>query len=697
MPSRTSRHFDSTSTILKLLGRTCLTAMLMTPHLALADTLKEEDLFSLDLRALAQVKVVSVTKQEQNLSESAAAIHVVSAEDMRRAGITRLPEALRLVPGLMVHRINANQWAISARGFPSRFTRKLLTLVNGRSIYDPTFAGTYWPLQDFPIEEVARIEVILGPGATLWGANAVNGIINILTHDARNTHGNEVSVGIGNEDRLIAYAGHGGEQTFGDNATHYRVFASHKRLDGLVDTNGNSTRDDWHTERVGLRTDTNLKDGRELFVEADVLRMVANESTLVPGAPPPPANLTLQQPRKISNAYHLLGKLSDSDDDGNHWSLQAYYDYAELDTTVGTRTATWDIEYQRGFRLADVHHVIWGVGGRSLRNSIDPGTYSNWKELTDRLELFNAFVQDEIRLMDDRLRVTLGSKVEKSEYTGVEFQPNARFTWLGLENHVFWGAVSRALRTPSRANRDLRSLNIASLAGTNPANPFAPANVLVQLRGNEDVREVESEELTAWELGYRFNEAANFSMDIALFYNDYGNLNSLDIGTPEPLGGPNIIVPLLRDNNLEGEAVGGEIAMNWQAASWWRLRADYSHFHVNLRTEKPELVTPFSQVASDLYQQSPRHKVNLRSQMDLDNDVELDLWVRHVSDIPAQQINAYINMDARIGWKPNPDVELSLIGQNLLDDQQSESRQTFVTGPQADVERSFHVKASWSF
>ncbi len=659
------------------------------------DALAEDALFDLDLRALTQVKVVSVTKQEQKLSESAAAIHVISADDLRRAGITRLPEALRLVPGLMVHRINANQWAISARGFPSRFSRKLLTLVNGRSIYDPTFAGTYWPLQDLPVEEVKRIEVILGPGATLWGANAVNGIINIMTHDAHDTHGNVVSAGVGNEDRLIAYGGHGGETSFGEHSTHYRVFAGHKKHDGLVDTNGDSTRDDWHSERVGLRTDTDLDSGRKLFVEADALRMTANEIVNVPNAPAPPSFIQ-QQPRKMSEAYHLLGRLSESNDDGRHWSLQAYYDYSELDTVVGTRTSTWDLEYQQGFRFREIHHLIWGLGGRSLRNSIDQGTFSTWKENTDQLELFNGFIQDEIRLLDDQLRVTVGSKVEKSEYTGVEFQPNARLTWLGLDNHVFWGAVSRALRTPSRANRDLATLDVASFAAGQAGNPVPAFPVLVQLRGNENVREVESEELTAWEFGYRFNEGTDFSLDLALFYNDYSNLNSQAVGAPE-LGAGFLIVPLLRDNNLEGEAVGGEIAVNWQALPWWRLRADYSHFHVTLEQEKPDPTTTFNQAASDLHRQSPRHKVNLRSQMDLDDDIELDLWVRHVSDIPAQQLNAYTNLDARIGWKPRKDVEIALIGQNLLDDQQSEIRQTFITGPQADVERSVHFKATWTF
>ncbi len=664
-------------------------------------TQAEVDIFDLDLRELVEVKVISVTKQEQKLSESAAAIHVISADDIRRAGINSLPEALRMVPGVMVHRINSNQWAVSARGFPSRFTRKLLTLINGRSTYDPTFAGTYWPLQDLPVEEVERIEVILGPGATLWGANAVNGIINVMTRNARDTHGSLLTAGVGDEERVLLYGGQGGETSFtdGKNKTHYRVFGSYKNHDGMVDTNGQDTHDNWYTNRVGFRTDTELAHG-ELLIEGDVMRMIANEVINEPFAPAPllPApSFNQNQPRKISRTYHLLGRWSESYDSGEHWSLQGYYDYSYQNTVVGTQTRTFDVEFQHGFLAQENHHLIWGVGARSLYNTIEPGNFSTW-ERSDTLELFSGFLQDEIRLLDDELRFTLGTKIEKSEYTGVEFQPNARFTWLAAENHVFWGALSRALRTPSRANRDMRALSLVSFAANDPASPaFGVAPLLVELRGDEDVREVESEELTAWELGYRFNTQSNLNLDLALFYNEYSNLNSQVLG-PVEVGPGYLIQPLLRDNNLEGKAVGGEIAVNWQALPWWRLRADYSHFHVTLELEKPEPPpTTFNQAASDLHRQSPRHQANLRSQMDLDNDIALDFWLRHVSDIPAQGINAYVNMDARVGWKPVKDIELSLIGKNLLDDQQSEIRQAFITGPQADVERSFHVRASWNF
>jgi iron complex outermembrane receptor protein len=631
------------------------------------------DLTELSLQDLMNIEVTSASKKAEKLSETAAAVFVITQEDIRRSGVTTIPEALRMVPGVQVARLNASSWAISARGFNDQFAQKLLVLIDGRSVYTPLFSGVYWDLQDTFLDDIDRIEVIRGPGGALWGANAVNGVINIITKRAEDTQGSLLTTGMGTEEKGFAALRHGG--LLGESG-HYRVYAKWFDRDGGPDS--------WDTTRAGLRADWALGDRDILTAQGDWYDGDRAGRSTIPTLTPPFSE-TLGMESRVSGGNVLLRwERQLSDDSDLH--LQLYYDRTEHGEGSGIQRDTFDLDFQHRFPLGERHEVLWGLGYRSSADdipgsatfSVDPGSRHD--------ELLSAFVQDQIALQQDRLQLTVGSKFERNDYTGFEVQPSARLSWRPSGHETAWAAVSRAVRTPSRMEHDGR-VNVAALE-----MPGAGVT-LVSLFANRDM---ESEDLLAYELGYRTQASDELFLDIAGFYNCYDDLWTLEPGepfvelSPSP---PHLVLPSFADNKMSGETYGVELAAQWQATDRWRLDAAYSFLRMDLHLDADSGDTMLSQAEG----KSPRHQFSLRSAVDLRENLELDWWLRYVDGLPSLGVGSYVDLDVRLGWQPREDLELSIVGQNLFESGDPQFGPSFVGNTATSVERGVYAKATWHF
>ncbi len=650
---------------------------------------RSRDLLELDLEELMQIEVRSVAKKPQKLSEAAAAVFVITADDIRRSGVLTIAEALRMVPGLDVARINANQWAISSRGFNVRFADKLLVLIDGRTVYTPLFSGVYWEVQDTLLEDIERIEVIRGPGATLWGSNAVNGVINITTKNAKDTQGGLLTGGGGREERRFGGVRYGTK--WGDGA-YGRVYAKSFDRDGFVDASGRDAPDDWQAGQAGFRVDWQASGQDAFTVQGDIYRGDAGQITSL-NSLIPPYTQTFDERVGFSGG-NLLARWRRTFSPSSELALHVYYDRMEREErAVGEQRDTFDFDLQHRFAFDERQDIIWGLGYRfshdRIRNSAELGFIPDSQDVN----LFSAFIQDEITLIEDRLRLMLGSKFEHNDYTGFEIQPNARLLWTPDERHTFWAAVSHAVRTPSRADADFRNDTLVIPPGI-PTNP-QPLPILVMVNGNPNLR---SEEVVAYELGYRFNPIARFSLDIAGFYNVYDRLRTTGILAPPmfettPLP-PHLVLPLQFENQMHGHTYGVELAAGWQPLDWWRLRSAYTYFQADLSLDAGSTDVLSLSTAEG---SSPKHQFSLLSSMDLSNNLELDLWFRYVGALRDPPVDSYTTLDARLAWKPRRDFELSVVGQNVFDSPHLEFGSVLTNSVTTEVERSAYVKFDWRF
>jgi iron complex outermembrane receptor protein len=656
----------------------------VSPRLLWAASLSTRDLIGLDIEQLMDMEVTSAAKKPQKFSEAAAAIFVITAEDLRRSGATSIPEALRMVPGVEVARIDANKWAISARGFNERFADKLLVLLDGRTLYDPLFSGVYWDVQDTLLEDIDRIEVIRGPGGALWGANAVNGVINIVTKAAKNTQGTLLTAGAGSEERGFGGMRYGGK--FGER-TYYRVYAKYFDRDEAVTASGDDAADDWRQWRTGFRLDR--EERQSLFTLQGDLYYGKAGQTLTSATLSPPFTQTFDNDVQVAGG-NILGRWRHVLSPSSGWTAQFYYDRAEReddrpDGEVFRRDHDiLDFDFQHRFALGERQEVVWGLGYRFTRDDI--GSVSTIAYNPDRREdhLFSVFFQDELSLLPNRLYLILGSKFEHNDFTGLEIQPSLRLRWTPNPRHTLWAAVSRAVHTPSRTNDDVR-INVAV---------FPRAGGLTQLAIVGD-RDVDSEELWAFEAGYRSSLTANLSLDAAIFYNDYDRLISTTPGTPffETDPAPaHLVIPSTFSNDMTGETYGAEIAVTWKPATWWTWTMAYSYLQLQLHGPTPGI----NDQAEEIEGNSPHHQVKLRSLIDLPHHMEFDTALYIVDNLPGQDIPGYLRLDARLGWHPISAVEISLALQNLLDDRHPEFGD--VSGLSAtEVEHSLYGKVTWRF
>lgn len=616
------------------------------------ESVAASELKRLSIEELMEIEVTSTSRRTERFSRAAAAITVITAEEIRRSGANSLPEALRLANTLHVARTSQREWAISARGFNLTTANKMLVLIDGRSVYTPLFSGVFWDVQDVLLEDVERIEVIRGPGATLWGANAVNGIINIVTRRAEDTQGGLAIAGGGTEERAFGAVRYGGR--LGERG-HYRAYGKYNERDALVTVAGQDAGNPKDFGQGGFRADWRTSG-------TDVLTLQGDAYTGQIGDP-------LRDEINLDGG-NLLGRWSRHFADGSDLSLQVYWDrsHRHLPGLFEEHRDTVDLDFDRRIRLLEGRHeVVWGLGYRHTRDRV--GNSATVLFLPDRREqdLFSLFAQDEIRLLGDRLRLTVGTKLEHNDSTGLEVQPNVRAAWSPNDRRMLWAAVSRAVRTPTRLDEDL-------VLATPEGAPLIVGS-----------RDFESEKLLAYELGYRTQLRPEVSFDLATFYHVYDDLRSQE---PSPATGG---IPVTLANNLEANTRGVEARINAQPLPWWRLYAGYAYFDRELRLDPESRDRTGGRGEGN----DPRHRFMLRSNFDLPGGVELDGWLRYVGELPFPEVPSYLTLDLRIGWRPTRSLELALIGQDLLEEAHAEFGPA--TPQRQQVERRVYGKATWSF
>ncbi|MCG2594493.1 TonB-dependent receptor [Ramlibacter sp. XY19] len=595
-------------------------------------------LADLDLEQLASIQVTSVGKRVQRLADVAGSVSVITQEDIRRSGALVLPELLRLAPNLQVARADANQYAITARGFNSVLANKILVLVDGRTVYSPLFSGVFWEAQDLVLEDIERIEVLSGAGGTLYGSNAVNGVVNIITRNAAETTGGLLKAGGGNQESVLAARGGGGSST----GTPWRAYAKRYTTGATTLESGGSTNDAGERIQAGFRLDQ-ARERDQLTLQGDVYR---GEFDQAAGT------------RSISGA-NLLGRWSREHGAGRRTQLQAWFDRASrrqpgsIDDTLDT----WDVELQQASRPGEAHELLWGAGYRLEHDRLTNIAPAALLVLpTERwLHLWNVFAQDEIHLAP-ALRLTAGLKAEHNSYTGLEWLPNLRLAWQPLANHLLWASASRAVRTPARVDRDV------SVPGRLQANPAFTSEVA-----------------QVFELGWRGQPRSTLSYTFTLFHHRFQRLRSVD----------QLPTSVLFGNNYHGRLSGIEAWGNWRLAPQWRLNAGYTWQRLRLDAEAGSSATPASaaQLGND-----PRNRGQLGLAWDLAHNMELDLQLRHVGALPDPLVPAYTALDLRWAWRVRPDLELSLAGRNLTDPRHPEWG---AAGNRAEIPRSFVLKAVW--
>lgn len=638
------------------------------------------NLADLSLEQLMNESVSSVSKREQKLSHAPAAVYVITQDDVQRSGATTIAEALRMAPGLSVAQLGSHDWIITARGFSEQYAGKLLVLIDGRAVYNPFYSGVNWDAQDVLLEDLDRIEVIRGPGATLWGANAVNGVINIITKKAAQTQGGLVVGGGGD-------AWYGGALRYGarigDNA-HYRVYAKYDGYDSLPAVGGGDLHDAWQKFQVGFRLDWEPWEANQITFQGDLYNSVLDgygwQMSL------DPAVSTFPEVDYEVGGGNLLGRWSHAFSEESELSLKAYYDRtSRAEGTVKMVKDTFDIEAQYHLTLGERNNVVLGTGYRADNLRYDGSFVFDALKPRLRADTFNAFVQDEITLVKDRLTLTLGSKFEHNEYTGFEIQPSGRILWTPNERHSVWGSIDRAVRTPNYVENHLRYNYLSTdLDGPGPTPP-----TLYSVFPGSDL---ESESLIAYELGYRVQATKDLFLDVATFYNDYDELITLDstgiLFEPSPAP-PHFTVASARFNRMKGETYGIEIAPSWKVNDRWTLSGGYTWLKMNLHSRSVGRYGEF------LEGDSPQNQFNVRSHLVLPCHLTFDTSVYYVDRLPNQNISSYVRLDLQVGWRPTKNLLLSAGVRDLLDDHHPEFRSNLAAPAQA--RRSFFGKLSWTF
>ena len=627
-----------------------------------------------------RLEVTSVSKKERPLGTSPAAVFVLTREDIRRSGLTSLPELLRLVPGLHVARIDGSKWAVSARGFNGRFANKLLVLIDGRTVYSPLYSGVYWDEVDVPLEDIERVEVIRGPGATMWGANAVNGVINVITRPAASTLGTRLSLTTGTEDRLAASVRHGG--TLGDGVA-WRLWGKAFDRGPLARPDGTAAHDGWRMARTGFRVDYRPREADAITLQGDLHegREDQTSAALLYTAP----FRQLYDERADVSGRNLLARWTRTHSAQSETSLQVFADQtSRLESLLDHRRTTLDVDFQHRQAVGARHDLVWGLGYRHGRSQLTNSDLVYFAE-TDRREwLVSAFAEDEIQLLPDRLALTLGMKVERNGYSGVELQPNVRAMWAVSERDSIWTAVTRGVRTQSLFEN---GANVKVAAAPGPQG--LPAVIMVVGQDSPDV-----ESVWATEVGYR-HHWSTVSIDVSAFRNHYGTLFSLNPGAPalvlEPT--PYVRVPYLVGNDLRGRAYGVEASGTWRARQGWTLTAGYTFLDVELTSDGVEQAALSFEASED---DTPNHQVVVRSLSSFGQRWEADATVFLRGNSDASQVPANARLDVRAGYKVSKHLTLSVAGLDLLDARHVEFVRTLneeITQPK----RSVVVQTAWTF
>lgn len=656
--------------ILGFLGTTTPTAAESQPQ----PPVTTQQLKRMSLEELLDIQVTTVSKVPEQAMSVPAAVFVITGDDIRRSGATSIPEALRLAPGVQVARISAGVWAIGIRGFADRLARSVLVLIDGRAVYSPLFAGTYWESQDTLLADVDRIEIVRGPGGTLWGANAVNGIINIITKAARETQGLLVHAGGGSEDLAFGAVRYGA--THGD--ASYRLYF--KAFDRGPEFHADGADyDHWKAGQGGFRADWSLAQSRRLTLQGDFYDgRLGGRTTLTSLVPPFARRVDVNSPISGGN---VLARFSGRAGARGDYQLQVYYDRTNRDEQpVGESRDTADVDFQETLRWSR-HTLTVGAGYRLTSGRITAVAPSAFDPLTRTDNLYTAFAQDEIALVPDHWRLTVGSKFEHNDYSGFEMQPSVRILWSPNQVHGVWGAVTRAVRTPSRVETDYTTM---ALATTNPIPTF------VRLVPDPDF---ESENMVATELGYRLHPHERVFVTASGFYNDFTHTLSTELmkafveTTPLPV---RLILPVTFSNGLHGSSYGGEITSDIRPFPWWRLTANYSYLQV-VMTKNPG--------GRDVSQEQtyegriPRHQVQAGSSFDV-KQWSIDYQFRRISKLASVSVPGYSASTIRAGWHPEPRLELAVVAQDLFADHHLEWP-SGIPGGNIEIQRSIYASVTW--
>jgi len=637
------------------------------------------DLTQVSIESLMNMEVTSVSKKEQKLSQVAASIFVITAEDIRHSGAMNIPDLLRMVPGMDVAQINSNTWAISARGFNFQFASKLLVLIDGRAVYTPLFGGVNWDTQEVPLEDIERIEVIRGPGGAVWGANAVDGVVDIITKKAEETLGALVTGGGGTQSQEFGTMQYGGKIR---GSTSYRFFTSYQNNNHLSDLSGQNGEDGWHLLHGGFRADTKLSQKDSLTTQGD-LYTGSEGATIMHAILSPPENVTVEKLVTLSGG-NILGRWDHVFSSRCDTTLQFYFDeYHRGGPDAIDVRDTIDFDFQNHLVLGTRQDLIWGVG---YRHSVDDteGTIDEaFFPADSSKQLFNVFVQDQITLRPNRAYLYVGTKLEDSYFTGFDLQPSVHVAWTPSAHRTFWGGVSRASRTPGRRDVGLDAA-LAALPG--------PAEVV--LLGNPNMK---PEHVIAYELGYRAQPTERFSIDVTVFANTYQKLESTEPQPPFIAPGsvpPVLVIPKLLDNKLRGTTDGVEAFIKWKVANRWTLSPGYSFLQMHLHSDPTSLDTTS---VVDAEGSNPRHQAQLRSHLELWRGFAWDANAYFVGQLPAQFVASYTRLDTQITWRLRESTALSLVGQNLLRDHHVEFSDAFQSVNSSQVKRSVYARLTWRF
>jgi iron complex outermembrane recepter protein len=636
-------------------------------------------LVGLSLAALGNVKVTTVSKEPEEVWRTPDAVYVLTQEDIRRSGVTTIPDVLRLVPGVEVAQIDSDQWAVGVRGFGSQFSQSLLVLIDGRSVYTPLFGGVYWELQNLPLDDIDRVEVIRGPGEAIWGSNAVDGVINIITKKAKHTHGTRVSVGGGNVDQADAEVEYGAGNGRGFD---YRVY-------GMGFDRGPELHQDhdpfdaWRTGQAGFRTDWDSGGASAFTLEGDIYDGYDGARTSI-AYYSPPSQTNVDGAAEVAGG-DLLAQWRRELSNGSDIQVQAYFDRTgRLQPQYGEIRDTYDLSFNHHLTLPHHQDFIWGLEAQvSPSDFIQTQATVNFVPQRQTDAFYSGFVQDRVPLVGNQLSLTLGSKLLHDNYTGFEFEPSARLMWTPGPHQTFWAGVTRAVSTPSDLDEDLQ---LTGLVYTKPLP------VYIQLDGS---RSFFSEQLIGSEAGYRMLVGPALYVDIAAFHNDYDYLESVGAGAPffETLPPPlRLVQPLPIGNGIEGTTSGFEIGPEWKPRPWWQLEGSYSYLYMDLKKRAGSLDA--DGVLSD-EGSSPHHEVVLQSQFNLPRKFQFDPTFRYVSDLSYLLVPAYSTADARLGWSPSEHVEFSVTGENLLQPGHVE----FVSdpGPPVEIRRSVYGRITFQW
>ena len=634
----------------------------------------EENYLDLSPEQLLSAHVVSASKMAETVADAPAAVYVITQEDIARSGVTSIPDALRMAPGLDVARVGSG-WAVNIRGFNRGLANQLLVMVDGRTIYNPLFAGTYWEIRNIPLENIARIEVIRGPGGTLWGANAVNGVINIITKTAQETQGNLVRATVGNFEHDGVLAQRGGK--IGTDG-YYRVYGQHEN-DGAL-RNSDNPQDTMRDTRTGFRYDRN----DSLTISGDAFVNGSDQFFTVPQMTPPYA--VLQVDNHQSQGANILANWNKKYEDGSRLSLQSYIDYTQHNQVIlDDQEDIFDFDAQYNMRRYGLNEVVVGGGYRLTHEAIGDSSTLSINPALNNLNLFNFFAQDKMELVPDRWFLTLGSKVEHNDFTGFEYEPNVRLQWFIDNRQSMWASVSKAVRTPSPFENELDLLDAVIPPNSPPVN--LPLPLKFEVIANPGFQ---SEQTVAYEVGYRNKITPKVSTDITAFSNLYRGLDAQQVVTftDVPLVNPQYTLLQTEQANLmTAETWGLEMASDWDVRSNWKLSGSIS------------LLEMFLHLTNDGFnyqgeeRQSPNYQANLRSYWNINSRWTLDTSLYYVDKLKAFNLPAYVRFDTNVGWRLGDGMQLNFVGQNLL-----QSAHTEYGSPTAgEVPRTFYAKITCTF